>query len=118
MVKIIEYRERTNSDGEQFFALICQGSLEMIKSKETGKFYATAKSASVASTFTEDVCKSLIGEEIPGSIKRIECEPFEYVIEETGEVITLTHRWEYRAEGDTMEDIVFQEEPVGAELLK
>ena len=117
MVKIIDYRERTNSDGEEFFALILQGGLEMVKSKETGNFYATAKSASVTSTFTEEVCKSLIGEELPGSIKKVECEPYEYTIKETGEIVTLTHHWEYRKEGDTMEEIVFQEEPVGAELL-
>ena len=118
MVKIIEYRERTNSDGEQFFALILQGGLEMVKSKETGRYYATAKSASIASTFNEEACKGLIGEEIPGSIKKTDCDPYEFTIKDTGEVITLSHRWEFRKEGDTMEEIVFQEEPVGAELLQ
>ena len=116
MVRIIDYKERTNSEGEVFFALILQGGLELVKSQETGRYYATAKGASITSTFTEEVCKSLIGEEIPGSIKKVECEPYEYTIQETGEVIELSHRWEYFKEGDTMEEVVFEGKPeaVGA----
>jgi hypothetical protein len=29
----------------------------------------------------------------------------------------LEHRWEYQKEGDTMEEIVFEGKPVGAEAL-
>ena len=83
----------------------------MVKSKETGNYYATAKTASITSTFTEEVCQSLIGQELPGSIQKITCEPYEYTIKDTGEVITLTHRWEFRKEGDTMEEIVHQGKP-------
>ncbi len=117
MVQIVKYVKRTNSLGEEFLALILQGGLELVKSKETGRYYATAKSASITSTFTEEVCKALIGQEIPGSIQKIECEPYEYTIKETGEVVELSHRWEYQKEGDTMEEIVFEGKPVGAEAL-
>ncbi len=94
MVKIIDYRVRTNSAGEEFCALLLQGGLEMVKSKETGNYYATAKSASITSTFTEEQCKGLIGQEIPGSIVKVQCDPYEYTIKDTNEVISLTHRWE------------------------
>ena len=117
MVKIIDFKSRTNSEGEEFFALILQGGLELVKSQETGRYYATGKTTSITSTFTEEVCQGLIGTEIPGSIQKLECEPYEYTIKETGEVVMLEHRWEYQKEGDTMEEIVFEGKPVGAEAL-
>jgi hypothetical protein len=68
MVRVTNYAERENSAGEKFYSLILQGKgIEMVKSKETGRFYATSKQASVTSTFDEETCKSLIGEEITGS---------------------------------------------------
>lgn len=108
MVRIVDYLKRTNSEGKEFFILKLQGGLELVKSKETGNFYATAKTASITSTFTEEVCQGLIGQELPGSIQKISCEPYEFTVQETGEIITLTHRWEYRQEGDTMEEVVHQ----------
>ncbi len=108
MVKIIDYSKRTNSEGKEFFTLKLQGGLEMIKSKETGNYYATAKTASITTTFGEEQCKSLIGQELSGSIRKIESEPYEYTVKETGEVVVLNHRWEYRIEGDTMEEVVHQ----------
>ncbi|MFC2125988.1 hypothetical protein ACFLU5_14390, partial [Bacteroidota bacterium] len=62
---------------------------------ETGNWYATAKRASITSTFTPDRAKKLIGMEIPGSIVREECDPYMYTIEETGEEIELHHTYKY-----------------------
>jgi hypothetical protein len=98
MVRIINYKERQKEDGTLFFVLELQGGIEMVKSKETGNFYATAKRAFIPSTFDEQVCTGLIGTEMPGSIIKEDCEPFEYVVKETGEEITLSHRWVYVAE--------------------
>ena len=42
MVTITNYAQRTNAEGENLYALIIQGGIEMIKSKETDTFYATA----------------------------------------------------------------------------
>lgn len=99
MLKIIETVQRTNSEGEEFWAFILQDGLQLVQSKETGNFYATARTTSITSTFNEEVAKSMIGSEIPGTIQKIACEPYEYTIKETGEVVTLEHRWEYRPEG-------------------
>ena len=106
MVRIIDYRVRQNSDGEPFLALIVQGGLQLVKSKETGMYYATAKKASIPSTFDEDTCKSLIGQEIEGTIERVECEPYEFTVEDTGEIMTLDHRWVFVKEGDTVQQAV------------
>ena len=115
MVTIVGYRVRANSLGENFYALILQGSLEMVKSRETGNYYATAKRASVTSTFTEEICKELIGQKVPGTIQRVPCEPFEFTIPNTGEVISLEHRWIYLKEGETVDAVVKDEEVVQAE---
>ena len=98
MVTIINFKVRHKDDGTSFNVLELQGGIEMVQSKETGSFYATAKKAFVPSTFDEHVCIGLIGTEMPGSIIKEDCDPFEYVVQETGEEITLSHRWVYVTE--------------------
>lgn len=95
MVRIVNYNERNSEDGSTFYALEIQGGLEFVKSQETGNFYATARKSSITSTFDEETCKALIGTEIPGIIVKQECDPYEYTIKETGEKITLTHKYSY-----------------------
>lgn len=67
------------------------------------------------STFDEETCKSLIGQEIDGTVEKVDCEPYEFTNEETGEVISLDYRWVYLKPGDTVEQAVsaeqHQEEP-------
>lgn len=110
MVRIIDFRVRMNGEGEPFNALIVQGGIELVQSKETGLYYATAKKASIPSTFDEKTCESLIGQELPGTVEKTECEPYEYTDESTGEVMTLSHRWVFVKEGETVEDVVHQEQ--------
>ena len=117
MVTIVDYALRKNSQGQNFYALILQGSLEMVKSKQTGNYYATAKRASVTSTFIEEVCQKLIGKEMPGSIQRVPSEPYEFAIPDTGEVIQLEYRWVYMPEGETVDELVREEEMAGNELF-
>ena len=88
MVTISGYNERINKEGKPFYALTVQGGLEMVLSEETGRYYATAKQASVTSTFDEKTCQGLVGTKLPGKISRVKCDPFEYTIRETGEIIT------------------------------
>ena len=98
MVTVKEFCVRTNGLGEQFIALILQGDLVMVQSKRSGKFYATAKSCSITSTYTEEAAALLVGRNIPGSIIKQECDAFDYTIPETGEVIELSHSWVYSPE--------------------
>ncbi|MEZ4839359.1 hypothetical protein [Flavobacterium sp.] len=95
MVRIINYQKRQAEDGREFFILVLQGGIELVKSQETGKFYVTARKAGISSTFDELTCKSLVGTEIPGCIVKVKCEPYKYTVKETGEELTLTHRFEY-----------------------
>ncbi|WP_034886091.1 hypothetical protein [Gillisia sp. JM1] len=100
MVRIINYKEREAQEGEIFYVLILQGGIEMIKSQNTQRFYATAKRASIPSTFDEATCKGLIGTEMPGLITKVDTDPYEYTIQETGEIIELSHRYEYSPEDE------------------
>jgi hypothetical protein len=95
MVRIINYKKRETEDGKEFFVLELQGGIEMVKSKETGKLYVTARKASISSTFDELTCQALIGTELPGKVEKVECEAYDYTIKDTGEIIVLTHRFDY-----------------------
>src|ERR1022692_3127843 len=86
------------SDGREFISLDLQGDVEMVQSMETGNFYATVRKASIPSTFIEETAKGLIGTKLPGVIKRVESEPYNYTVEQTGEVIKLMHRYVYQIE--------------------
>lgn len=108
MVKIVDYKTYQKDDGTEFYALIVQGGLEAVKSKVTGSTYLTANTATVACTFNEVTCQGLVGQELPGSIRKVEVEPYEYTIPDTGEIITLTHRKEYvdEDEATVMDNLV------------
>lgn len=95
MVTINGYQLRQNNDGKQFIVLELLGEVELIQSSQTGCYYATAKRCSIPSTFSEEMAKSLIGTALPGKIDRVEAEPYEYLIKETDEVVTLSHRYVY-----------------------
>ena len=104
MVTIIGIENKQNSKGETFTALILQDGLTMVQSKSTGRFYATAQKTSITSTFDEQTAKSLIGTKLTGKIEKVSCEPYEYIVKETGEMIILNHTWSYNPNPISMEE--------------
>lgn len=101
MVTIINYKKRITEQGKEFFVLEVQGGIEMVKSRQTNKFYATAKKANIPSTFDELTCQALVGTQMEGKIVKVECEPYDYTIKETGEIIELQHRYVYAQDDET-----------------
>jgi hypothetical protein len=99
MITIIGYAFRESKEGKQFIALQLQGDMELVQSQETGRFYATARKCSIPCTFDEPTVKALVGTKMPGSIEQVSCEPYEYTVPETGDVITLAHTYTYVPEG-------------------
>lgn len=95
MVKIVDYKTYSREDGVEFYALVVQGELETVKSKGTGKTYFTARKANVPCTFGESICAGLIGTDLEGYIEKVKVEPYEYTNSETGEIMTLSHRYEF-----------------------
>jgi phage-related protein len=67
----------------------------MLQSQATGRFYATAKRCSITSTFDLETAKSLIGQQIPGTIVRVDCATYDYTVKETGEAVKLAHTYAY-----------------------
>jgi uncharacterized protein YdbL (DUF1318 family) len=113
MVLITDYKINTREDGEKFYSLVVQGGVEAIISKETGRTYLTTNSARVSCTFDEAMCKSLIGNSLPGTISKVKVDPYQYTIEATGEIIERNHRYEYMTdEAAIINENVHQEEMV------
>ncbi|WP_159950903.1 hypothetical protein [Polaribacter septentrionalilitoris] len=112
MVKIVDFTTYQKEDGTEFCTLKVQAGVEAIKSKQTGRMYLTAKTARVPCTFSEEVCESLIGSELPGIIKKVTVEPYDYAVPDTGEIITLSERNEYISEEEAIiqESLVKKEE--------
>jgi len=113
MVTIVGYKTYSREDGSEFYALVVQGGVEAVKSQETGRTYLTARQAKVACTFDGNTCESLIGTTLDGKIKKVQVEPYEYMIPDTGELVTLEHRYEFINEIDhIIEEHVLEEEAV------
>ncbi len=99
MVTVSGYAVREAADGHSFVTLELNGGCEFVQSMQTGKFYATVRKCSIPSTFDERFAKSLVGSNFPGTVVRVPCEPYEYTIKDTGEVITLSYNYQYLPEG-------------------
>lgn len=95
MVTIIGVKLSENTEGKSFVSLKLQGGTEAVQSQQTGKFYLTAKTCYIPSTFSPVEAEALVGSKIPGKVLRVATEPYAYTIKETGEVISLAHSYEY-----------------------
>ena len=102
MVTIVNYKVSTNEDTQEtFISLVLEGDIELIQSKDTGRFYATARRALMSSTFTEESAALMVGKQLSGSIQKVSCEEYDYLIPETSEVIRLSHTYQFSPEGST-----------------
>jgi hypothetical protein len=108
MVTVTDYVKRTSAEGKEFNALVLQGEVEMILSKISGRYYAAARTCTITCTFNELMCKGLIGKQMPGSIEKMESEPYDYRIPNSDEVIKLNYVYYYNPNPKTMEQEVFQ----------
>lgn len=114
MVTVTSYAERQNKKGEKFYSLILSGDLEMVMSEESGRYYATAKTASITSTFDEATCQKMVGKKLPGRIAKVAADPYDYTVRETGEVIQLKHRWVYDPKEGSVEEHIYEKEIIAA----
>ena len=110
MVTISSYEKRKGTDKKEFLVLILQGDVEFMFSQKTGLPYATVPKCSMPATFDEATCASMVGKQIPGSIQKVECDPYEYTNPRTKEVIELTYNYAYTPLDNTsVETAVFKE---------
>jgi len=99
MVQVIDYNVRQKEGEKPYITLLLEGGIEMVQSQNTGRFYATVRRCTVSSTFDELTAQRLVGQQMPGTIQRVPCEPYDFIIQETSEVIKLGYRWDYLPEG-------------------
>ncbi|MCR8667086.1 hypothetical protein NO995_05290 [Aestuariibaculum sp. M13] len=95
MVIVKDLKPISKDDGATFYCLIVEGSMEPVRSERTGRMYFTARRATVPTTLDEKACKAAIGTTFEGDVKKVPCDPYKYIIEDTGEEVELTHRWEF-----------------------
>jgi hypothetical protein len=108
MVTVIDYQVRESKKGDTFTTLSLQGDLEMILSQNSGKYYATARKASIITTFNEQACKTLVGTTLPGRIEKQPVDkPYDYQIPGSDEVIKLDYTYEFNPEPANVEETVF-----------
>ncbi|GAA4334997.1 hypothetical protein [Flaviaesturariibacter amylovorans] len=93
MVKVTNVVLREGENGN-FVLLELSGDLELVQSQKTGLFYGTVRKSTMPVTVDFESAKAFIGREIPGTIVRVECAPYNYVTEQ-GEVLELNYRWAY-----------------------
>ncbi|MBO0952022.1 hypothetical protein [Fibrella forsythiae] len=114
MVTVSDYQQRTSTEGTPFQVLeLTSQELEMVVSQQTGRYYATVRKCYIPATFPEAVCRLMVGKQLPGCIIKTECDPYEFTVPETGEVITRKHRYEYSpVEQSSMEQTVLSGVPL------
>ena len=105
MVRVKSYALRTGENGD-YVSLELEGDLEMVQSSNTGRFYATTRRCSISSTFDEITARKMVGKELAGEIVRVQCGQYDYTNPETGEIIQLAHRYDYRPEGYKQKEAV------------
>ena len=77
-VKIIGHEMKINSKTkEPYSILVVQGSAEVLTSKLSGRVYISARTTRVPCALSDAQAKSLIGQELPGRIEKVEVDEFE-----------------------------------------
>lgn len=113
MVTITGYKTNKNKEGKEFNILEISGAVEMIQSTKTGKFYAHAYKATITTTLNESSCKALIGTQFPGIIKKVACDPYNYEVPGTNDILTLNHSFQYFTDNSNkVEETIFSGEIV------
>ena len=106
MVRIVDAYERESKDGDSFVLLIIQGKIEPVVSKTSGRPYLTARRTAIPCAFILPEAKQLIGTTLPGEVERHECDPYEFVVPETGKKVKCTHTYMYNPEPAAIEEVV------------
>jgi hypothetical protein len=107
MVTIIGLEKRKNkAKNEEFNVMVLQGAIEVVISKTSGRPYLTARKTSIPCTFDEKLAQNLIGQALPGTIERKECNAYEFVVPGTKKKITLHHTFQYSPSPATVEEVV------------
>ena len=108
MVQIIAFEKKENSrTKESYSVLVLQGDPEVLISKSSGRPYISAKKTTIPCALEENQAQALIGKELPGSIERVSCAPFEVKLA-TGKKVKVSSVFQYIAPETVKENEVAQ----------
>ncbi|GHV41733.1 hypothetical protein FACS1894179_10080 [Bacteroidia bacterium] len=112
MVTITNYKEVQTEDGRKFVSIELQSEPKLVQSSTTGNFYLTVNKTRVTTALPVDVCKTLIGQQLPGTVEKIQVEPYESINKETGEVKTLHHVFVYTPDEQSTQKVQIGDLPM------
>ncbi|GHV17340.1 hypothetical protein FACS1894179_08990 [Bacteroidia bacterium] len=112
MVTITNYKEVQTADGRQFVSIELQSEPKLVQSSTTGNFYLTVNKTRVTTALSVDVCKTLVGQQLPGTVEKIQVEPYESINKETGEVKVLHHVFVYTPDEQSVQKVQLGELPM------
>jgi hypothetical protein len=108
MVQIVAFQKKENSrTKESYSVLVLQGDPEVLISKSSGRPYISAKKTTIPCALEENQAQALIGKELPGSIERVSCAPFEVKLA-TGKKVKVSSVFQYIAPETVIEKEVAQ----------
>jgi len=108
MVTITGFQKRKKANGESFNVLNLMSGVEVIKSNVSGKPYLSARKANVICHFDDATCLSLVNTKLPGTIEKQECDPYDFKVPQSDEVIQLDYTYVYNPEPANVEESVFE----------
>lgn len=78
MVQIIGFEKKKNEKTQESYSvLLLAGDPEVMISKSSGRPYVSVRRTSIPCSLEEKEAQALIGKELPGTIERVSCTPFE-----------------------------------------
>jgi hypothetical protein len=107
MVQIIGFEKKQSKTKESYSVLILQGEPEIMISKTSGRPYVSARKTTIPCALEENQAQALIGKELPGSIERVSCTPFEVKLA-TGKKVKISSVFQYLAPETVKENEVAQ----------
>src|SRR5664280_2667555 len=96
MVQIIGFEKKQSKSKESYAVLILAGEPEIMISKTSGRPYISARKTTIPCALEENQALLLVGKELPGSIERVSCTPFEVKLA-TGKKVKITSAFQYLA---------------------
>ena len=95
MVQIIGFEKKKNEKTKEYFSvLILSGEPEVMISKSSGRPYVSARKTTIPCALEENQALALLGKELPGSIERVSCTPFEVKLA-TGKKVRISTAYQF-----------------------
>lgn len=95
MVQIIAFQKKENSrTKETYSVLVLQGEPEVLISKTSQRPYIACRKTTIPCALEENQAQALIGKELPGSIERVSCTPFEVKLA-TGKKVKISTAYQF-----------------------